>query len=327
MNTLAEFITFTSNFFLKNSNFIMTITTMMVGIVAGWFPTLKKSLQRSLTIIVAIVFVIIVALCYQSICISVLAIILSMVWCLLSLCLFKKEEVSRKKIGKLIVDFTEAADMDKPICIFGGDLNFFGDYIPPRIKNEKKYSPNEDIEKNEQFTQILHKGFRTIKILAVKPYSDTQNDRSTRIRIGYIVTELGEKVKIKFFEDDSCNKCKKHDDCIICDCNNCPQKNVCPKPQKPCEKLNKYCENYCFNPDTTLRGRIVTNKDSQSHCVAIATTKESGKKYILREYSAVAKECQLYQVIWEVWWSKCKYDNDFIKKCKEEYEEYRDQNK
>lgn len=327
MDTIVELFKKLANFFLDNNNFIMTIATMIVGIVAGWFPTLKKSYQITFTIIVAILFDIVVGLCYQLFSIIILAFILSVVWCILSLLVFKKEEVSRRKIGKLIVNFTETADKNMPICIFGGDLNFFGDYIPPRKKNEKHYSANEDIETNEQFTQILKKGFREIKILGVKPYTDTDDDIATRRRIGYIVSKLGDKVHIKFFENHFCKDCKKLSDCISCNCKNCTQKGVCDKAQKDCEKLKKYCQNFCYNPDTTLRGRIVTNKDSQSNCVAIATTKESGKKYILREYSAVAKECQLYQVIWEVWWSKCESDDTFITQCVKEYEAYRDQNK
>ena len=161
----------------------------------------------------------------------------------------------------------------------------------------------------------------------MKPYTDTNDDITTRIRIGYIVSKLGSKVHIKFFKNNLCKDFTKLSECIACNCNNCTQKDVCNKSQRNCDKLKKYCKNFCYNPDTTLRGRIVTNKDSQSPCVAIATTKESGKKYILREYSAVAKECQLYQVIWEVWWSKCEYDCDFIEQCKEEYEAYRDHNK
>lgn len=327
MEAIVEFFKSIPIFFSENNNFIMTMVTMIIGILAGWFPTLKRPYHIALTISVAIVFDVIVGFCYQSIGIIILAVILSVLWCVLSLLVFKREEVSRRKIGKLIVDFTETADKNMPICIFGGDLNFFGDYIPPRKKNETRHSANADIETNEQFIQILNKGFREIKILGVKPYTDTNDDVTTRIRIGYIVSTLGEKVQIKFFENHLCNNCDNISKCVVCDCNNCDKKDGCNRVQKECEKLRKYCQNFCYNPDTTLRGRIVTNKDSHSNCVAIATTKESGKKYILREYSAVAKECQLYQVIWEVWWSKCESNNAFIEQCKKEYEAYRDQNK
>lgn len=198
MAIIVEFLKGIPNFFSENNNFIMTIATMIVGIVAGWFPTLKRPYHITLTVTVAIVFDVIVGLCYQSLGIIVLAVILSVIWCLLSLFVFKSEEVSRRKIGKLIVDFTETADKDMPICIFGGDLNFFGNYIPPRKKNEEHYSSNEDIETNEQFTQILNKGFREIKILGVKPYADTKDDVATRIRIGYIVSTLGKKYTSNF---------------------------------------------------------------------------------------------------------------------------------
>lgn len=324
---MENFVNLIKSFFSEYENFIMPTVTMLVGIVAGWFPTFKKACQRKYTIIAAIVFDVIVGLCYQSWCIFAIAIVFSVIWCLLSLIVFNREEISRKKICKLIIDFTENADKDQPICIFGGDVNFFGDYIPPRIKLSKTFSKNDDIATNEQFTQILNKGFREIKILAVKPYSDTDSDVATRIRIGYIINKLGEKVQIKFYSNDICKNCENFYDCIACNCDNCMHEGVCDKSNKDCEKLKKYCQYFCYNPETTLRGRIVTNKDTHSKCVAIATTKDAGKKYILREYSAVAKECQLYQVIWEVWWSKCEYDNAFLDQCMQEYEEYKDENK
>ena len=55
MAIIVEFLKNIPNFFSENNNFIMTIATMIVGIVAGWFPTLKKSYHRTLTVTVAIV--------------------------------------------------------------------------------------------------------------------------------------------------------------------------------------------------------------------------------------------------------------------------------
>lgn len=265
----------------------------------------------------------IVGFCYQDASVVAVAITFSVAWCVLSLFIFKKEEVSRRRIGKLIINFTKLADINQPIRIFGGDLNFFGSYVPPRYKKKALFNSakNKFIETNDQYLQIKNDGFREVKILAIKPYSDTEKDKLTRIRIGYIASELKERVQIKFFDTRLCENCINHDSCTICDCNNCSQKSKCKNSKKKCSKLEEAVQNSCYNPDVTLRGRIVINKDSKSPCVAIATTKRAGKKYILREYSSLEKECKLYTVIWDVWWSKCKVDSEFIQRCKDEYEQ------
>lgn len=327
METFVESMMNIPMFCFNNKDIIMTISTMIVGIVAGWFITLKRIKQIILTIAVAIIFNVIVGLCYQELDIIIVAIVFSFIWCLLSLYAFHKEEVGRWKIGRLIINFTEFADKDQPICIFGGDLNFFGKYIMPKPYKSKillRFNKNKFIETNNQYTQIIEKGFREIKILAIKPYSDTQKDIETRIRIGYIAEELKERVQIKFFDTQLCEGCKRYDSCVTCDCNNCAQKNKCKNQKKKCPKLEASVANACYNPDVTLRGRIVTHKDNKSVCVAIATTKKAGKRYILREYSAIENECKLYTVIWDVWWSKCKFDSDFIQRCIDEYIAYRE---
>lgn len=329
MEIIVDFFKKIPNCLLENNEIIMTIATMIIGIVAGWFPTLSRWRQIALTITTAVLFNVVVGFCYRSWGITFIAVVLSVIWFILSVFAFHKDEVGRWKIGRLIIDFTETADTDKPICIFGGDLNFFGNYITPKPCKSKLwylFNRNKFIETNNQYTQVKDKGFREIRILAIKPYSNTDNDIETRRRIGYITEELKERVQIKFFDTQLCDGCKEHDLCVTCDCNNCSLKNKCKNRKNKCSKLEKLLANHCYNPDITLRGRIVTRKDNQSPCVAIATTKKPGKKYILREYSAIEKECKLYTVIWEVWWSKCKSDSDFIKLCKKEYREYKKNN-
>lgn len=300
------------NFLKENNDFIMTSVIMLFGIISGWLTILKRR-QGLLTFIFALIFDIITWFCYKNIYVEVYAVILSIIWIILCFRFFRQEEVSRRKIGKLIVQFTETADTNKPICIFGGDLNFFGDYLYSQEKKAfLRKNKNNNIETNEQFLQICNKGFREIKILSVKPYTDSSNDKKTRIRIGYIIEKLGERVEIKFFDNKICTSCEDYESCKKCENYN----------KDECLKLKKFCNGFCYNPDITLRGRIVTQKDTNAECVAIATTKEAGKKYILREYSSIAKECHLYKIIWDVWWLKCAFDKEFNEKCVTEYKEY-----
>ena len=152
---MGEYVDSIIVFFSEHKDFIMTIATMVIGIVAGWFPTLKRISQIILTVITTILFPILVIMCYQDLTIVKLSIGVSLLWCLLSLFVFQKEEVSRRKIGKLIIKFTKSADKDQPICIFGGDLNFFGSFIlNNRRWNLFNLNRNKYIETNEQYIQI-----------------------------------------------------------------------------------------------------------------------------------------------------------------------------
>ena len=67
MATIVEFLKSIPKFFSENENFIMTIATMIIGIVAGWFPTLKKPYQITLTVIVAIVQSALFSMCLSNI--------------------------------------------------------------------------------------------------------------------------------------------------------------------------------------------------------------------------------------------------------------------
>lgn len=315
------------NFCATNNEYIMTSVTMIIGIFAGWLPALKsKKWKIILTIFLSIIFVFITHFSYSNTKITIIASVLSCVWIISSIILFtcRKGVIKRKKLDRMMREFTSNADREQPICIFGGDLDFFGNcYQTPKnckFFEKSKYNKN-DISKNKQFLQIKKEiCFRTVNILSVKPDSNSDNDIMTRRRIGFLKEEFGENLTIKFFQSKECHNCSTKDECTICEvCDKCPDKTNCTHRVKNCEKLKCKCLNMCYNPDTKLRGRFLQKKKDDSMSAAIVTTNKAGKSYILKEYTHGTKEYSIYHMIWDVWWKKCEEDKDFIDQCVSEY--------
>lgn len=338
---MDEFLKFMHN----NRDYIMTATTMIIGIFAGWLPNLKKKAsQIIITIILAIIFAIITWISYDNLIITYIAIGCSVAWFISSLFVFfyKKEVVSRKRLDRMLRKFTDDADREQPLCIFGGDLDFFGDYVKPTENSsktkpwwhslifwEKRKKIKNDISKNKQFIQIKNDKnndcFREIQILSIRPNANNDKHKRARIRLGYLKEELGESLKVKFFTDKKdCSKCSQAITCYACDmCNACSNRESCTHKVTHCEKLQKKCINSCFNPDMKLRGRFIQKKKNDSRSAAIVTTNEPGKSYILKEYNNITKEYSIYQKIWDIWWLKCEEDSGFIDQCVQEYTQYK----
>lgn len=330
-----------------SNDIVMTIVTTVVGIAAGFACSMKNRFWRNFTIIVsAIVFNVFMLLRVIFISESWLYLLFSFIlWTVLSVFgiffLREKEIVSRKKIGKMIEKFTSTANPNKDVCIFAGDIDFFGEVFEKsepnsttistkkkllkklKRKHRERLRDRANIENNSQFKQLKDAKFRRICILCVKPLPLKENIKDDyhkdRIRIGYIKEILGERVHFKFFNDD-CDNCffYEQNNCALQSCpNHCPtssqQSCTCPK--------NNNLFSHPSLPDTTLRGRIVTNRETDAKCVAITTKRSSRKDYILRQYGSGEKESSLYNVIWKVWWKMCEEDNDFIKECVKEYNE------
>ncbi|MDO5156390.1 MAG: hypothetical protein Q4D51_10540 [Eubacteriales bacterium] len=238
--------------------------------------------------------------------------------------IWTREIVSRKRIGRMIRGFTDNADQFKPICIFGGDLNFFGDVVVNIKRLDRILKNNNIIEYNKQYNQIKNKGFRKIQILCMKPEGESEEDKKTRIRIGYLKEKLKGNLEIKFFEEKACDDCPDRKNCLACEvCKKCPEGKACKRTETQiCDKLRESFQSRCYNPDTQLRGRIVKRKSDGSTSAAIVTTHKSGKSYILKEYSSNTKECTIYLNIWDVWWKKCKVDEDFINQCITDYKNF-----
>lgn len=323
MDTIEKFL-------MSNSQYIITSATMIIGIFAGWIPAIKSKFWKIFSIILlALMFVLLTEFSYTNKVNTLIAIIMSIFWIISSILLFahKKGIVKRRKVDRMIRKFTSDADREQPICIFGGDLDFFGNCILPlqntKILNKLKYKKT-DISKNKQFLQ-LKTGicFREIHILSVKPNSSNENDILTRRRIGFLKSELGEILTIKFFQSQECHTCNNFNICTTCEvCNNCDSKESCKNKITHCDKLQYKCSNMCYNPDTKLRGRFFQKKKDDSMSAVIVTTNKSGKSYILKEYSHGTKEYSTYRMIWDVWWKKCEEDEAFIKRCIKEYEEF-----
>ena len=337
-----------SNF--VSNDMVVAIITTVIGIIAGAACSFKSRFWRNFTIILsAVIFNIFMLL--RMIFISehwyyfTFSIAIWTVLCFLAIKFLREREiVSRKKIGKMIEDFTATANPNKDVCIFEGDIDFFGEVIevteqkdlepkPKRFlcdlkvsitnKRKQRLLDKKNIEKNSQFIQLNDPKFRSVCILCVKPLSQKGNVkddyRKDRIRIGYIKKELGERVHFKFFNDD-CDNCffYEHNSCALQKCVH--QCSESAQPSCDCPKNKKEFLHPSL-PDTTLRGRIVTNRETDSKCVAITTKRSSRKDYILRQYGSGEKESSLYNVIWKVWWKMCEEDDEFIDACVKEYEE------
>lgn len=345
---------------LVASDITFTIITTLVGIVAGAAFSFPKRFWRNFTFIVsAIVFDLYLfsrwvftsgnkyEFWYQNIefWIFVVSALVSIGLCVLGiLCSHQKEIVSRDKIGKMIRKFTDRADPNQPVCIFAGDINFFGDVIKSesdksdeddksgkkaidnseKIKKRKinlRKKTNEtkednNIKENDQYKQLYDLKCRNICVLCIKPLAQAQDMdghyKADRVRIGFLASQFGNSIRFRFI-DDKCHACQSYNqiDCEMLQCEKC-------KPSDSCPKAN----NQHVLPDTTLRGRIVTSRETGAKCVAITTKRSSGKDYILRQYGAGEKESSLYDVIWKVWWSRCPEDLTFISDCKDEYKQF-----
>lgn len=310
----------------ENGPYIMNTTIMLIGIFASFLSaSVKKKIQIGGLIVLAVVFNILTWLVYGKKEILYWTIALTLVWIVVCvLLIWNKEIVSRNRIDKMIRKFTDNADQFKPICIFGGDLDFFGNVVVNVKRRDKFFRRNRIIESNKQYNQLKSRGFKEIQILSVKPDSDSDEDQKTRIRIGFLKEKLKGTLQIKFFEEKECNTCSERETCLACDvCQTCPEGKKCKRTGRQlCDKVSKNFQSRCYNPDTQLRGRIVKRKSDGSTSAAIVTTYKSGKSYILKEYSSDTKECTIYQNIWNVWWKKCKEDEEFINKCVDEYKNY-----
>lgn len=333
------------------NDIILTIVTTVIGIIAGFACSFKNRVKRDVTIVsCAVLFNVFVLLRMIFLSESWYYLGFSLlIWAILCFVAIKflqeKEIVSRKRLVKMIVDFTATANPKREVCIFAGDIDFFGDVREKtdtksvkisssksalsilkekrKVKQHKRLLEKNDIVNNGQLNQLIANKFKNVCILCIKPLSREQDDKGDfhkdRIRIGYIRKKLGKRVQFRFFNDE-CNNCffYEQNNCELQSC-----EHICSEGMESpgsCPKRVKECLNPSM-PDTTLRGRIVTNKETDAKCVAITTKKSSGKDYILRQYGSGEKESNLYNIIWKVWWGGCQEDEEFIEDCEKEYEE------
>lgn len=310
----------------ENGSYIMNAAIMFIGIFSSFLSaSVKKRIQIGGLIVLGVVFNILTWFVYKEKELLYFTIGLTFVWIVVCILLiWNREIIRRNKLDRMIRNFTNDADQFKPICIFGGDLNFFGEVVVDIKKRDRIFKNNNIIEYNKQYNQIKNKGFRKIQILCMKPDSESDEDQKTKIRIGYLKENLKGNLEIKFFEEKECTNCPDKEICLACEiCKDCPEGKACKRIEtQMCDKLRESFQSRCYNPDTQLRGRIVKRKSDGSTSAAIVTTYKSGKSYILKEYSSNTRECTIYLNIWDVWWKKCKMDEDFIKQCVDEYKNY-----
>lgn len=316
----------------------MSILTMVMGIYAGFISSFKRNWLRILiTSLLTLAFTAYIwMLCYfknesYPVLCGIMVSIFAFIFILLCILIFKpKDIVGRRKLGKIIMDLTEDADVKSPICIFGGDLDFFGN-VKKQVQTDKRWSHNilhfftqdynSNIETNKQMQQIIKMGFNQVQILCSKPKLKKDKYVDMRLRYGYIAKKLGEQVKFKFIQDDD-----SISDLSICKCTNCTYKNKCKRPGGKCSRLEGLARKLTHNPDTKLRGRIIEHPDTNAKDIILTTTIKRKKKYRIREYGLANKkdkdklDWKLYEKIWNVWWERCSEDENLIQQCIEEYE-------
>ena len=118
-----------------SNDMVVAIITTVIGIIAGAACSFKNRFWRNFTIILsAVIFNIFMLL--RMIFISekwyylAFSVVIWTILCILAIkFLREKEIVSRKRIGKMIEKFTDTANPKKDVCIFAGDIDFFGEVI------------------------------------------------------------------------------------------------------------------------------------------------------------------------------------------------------
>lgn len=139
-----------------------------------------------------------------------------------------------------------------------------------------------------------------IKVLTNKPDSNNENDKQSRIRIGFLQSEMICNIEFKFFHN------------LIC-----KENESCPYNLKPTT-----CNHICYCPDPHLRGRLFYLKTTGAIKAVFVTPLIAGKKNRLEEYGSDSKECMSYKLIWDSWWERSQVDEDFIKNCMKEYKDH-----
>jgi hypothetical protein len=212
----------------------------------------------------------------------------------------KSDLHSRKKIDKKIINFTKLADPKREIKLFGGDLDFLGDI------------EDNTIFKNKQYQQLKNMDFRKIRILCFEP----KNDKD-KLRIGCLLDTFNNNIQIKFFEDSNCMNCTDE----IKNKNHCSSLDFKVNDKNTFHKRSPYSNHPCNNPDLLIRGRIIEN-GSGAEYISITITYESKRKYIFKMYSNQNKEFDLYFLLWNVWWEKCKEYSNIQVECKKKYKDW-----
>ncbi|ATR93400.1 hypothetical protein [Porphyromonas gingivalis] len=277
---------------------LLTIVLFAVSIIATFVSTRGDYSPLTKTGVMLVSFVVAYIVLYLINGISLVFVISTIVFLVLSGLIYffsrRADLLDRNEINKKILDLTNLADPNREIRLFGGDLDFLGNVDDRSIFN------------NEQYKQLKEKRFRNIQALCLEP-----RDESDKLRIGCLLGTFGNSIEIKFYEKLECNECKEY------------QKSRSLKlPETRRSPISSLCckfRNSCYNPDLLIRGRLFKDgNDSEYACITI--TYISKEKYIFKQYRGIDKECNLYFLLWEVWWKKCKCNTDIESECRKKYQ-------
>jgi len=183
-------------------------------------------------------------------------------------------------MDEMIHKYTEKAATSSIIKIWGGDIDFFGDY--------NSLYPKKNIAYNKSYKQLLELVSSRkvhVHILCTRP--NTEPDKK---RIGYLAKNLS-NVKFSFYKSDT-------DECTLCEfmdrCRSCPDSFYL---KKCCVIFKRYC------PDLKFRGRTIEQNNGANYTF-VANWRRSGKVFEkIKIYSPDSREGNFYLKLWEHLWN------------------------
>ena len=209
-----------------------------------------------------------------------------------------RETISVSRMNKRIHQFTESAATSSIIKIYGGDLNFFGNY--------DINDPIKGIAANSVFRQLKDLERRNIQVHILCKSPQTQAER---MRIGYLAKKL-KYLSLAFYsvESKNCTDCLLVDQCEDLLCEHSYRLEHC------CKKMQNHC------PDLKFRGRIVTQNNNANYVLVTnwVTPNRVYEKLII--YKPDSRECNFYIKLWEIMWNDAQqyslHTNKIVDDCK-----------
>jgi len=209
-----------------------------------------------------------------------------------------KTTLSATRMNKRVHQFTELAATSSTIKIYGGDINFFGNY--------DTNDPTNGIAVNTVYKQLKSLERRNIQVNILCKRPQTQGEK---MRIGYLATNL-KNVQFGFYSTraEKCIDCEFENQCKELTCEDSYRLKYC------CEKMRNSC------PDLKFRGRIITQNNNASY-VLVTNWIEPNKVYKrLMIYKPDSRECNFYLRLWDVLWNNAQryksHTDKIVEECK-----------
>ena len=108
--------------------------------------------------------------------------------------LTSESELTPKKLETKINEFTSKGS--SPLGMIVGDMDFLGDVKSTSAESKRKKEKN-DIRNSSQIKALCDNNIDNIQIVCKRPI-----DTKSKLRVGYLLCIFGEKIHIKFFDDN-----------------------------------------------------------------------------------------------------------------------------